>query len=335
MPIPFILGAIAVGAGLVGAKKAIDASDKNSQARQIAKSAQKLVEDMQFETENAREQTQYSIEQLGHAKMNLLKSGMKRFIKAYSQINYIELGHSKGMEELGNLQIPTDTLKQMKDAGDLANTLSSTTKGAATGGLVALGAYGLAANVGMASTGAAISGLSGVAATNATLAWLGGGSLAAGGLGMTGGMVVLGGLVAGPALAAMGIFANSKAEENLANAKSNMAEAKRIAEELNGVIFQCHAISDRADMFTELLRQRLSPMFYPLVARLEKIVRNKTDYREYTAEEQQCVAMTTALALALKKVVDTPILTKDGNVTKHSLKVYRSIEASMKRFPKR
>lgn len=29
MPIPFILG-IAVGAGLVGAKKAIDASDKNS-----------------------------------------------------------------------------------------------------------------------------------------------------------------------------------------------------------------------------------------------------------------------------------------------------------------
>lgn len=30
MPIPFILGVIAVGAGLVGAKKAIDASDKNS-----------------------------------------------------------------------------------------------------------------------------------------------------------------------------------------------------------------------------------------------------------------------------------------------------------------
>lgn len=30
MPIPFILGGIAVAAGLVGAKKALDASDKNA-----------------------------------------------------------------------------------------------------------------------------------------------------------------------------------------------------------------------------------------------------------------------------------------------------------------
>ena len=45
-----------------------------------------------------------------------------------------------------------------------------------------------------ASTGAAISGLTGVAATNATLAWLGGGALSAGGFGVAGGMAVLGGL---------------------------------------------------------------------------------------------------------------------------------------------
>ena len=51
-----------------------------------------------------------------------------------------------------------------------------------------------------ASTGTAIATLSGAAATNATLAFFGGGSLAAGGLGMAGGTAVLGGLVAGPAL---------------------------------------------------------------------------------------------------------------------------------------
>ena len=45
-----------------------------------------------------------------------------------------------------------------------------------------------------ASTGTSIASLSGAAATNATLAFFGGGSLAAGGLGMAGGTAVLGGL---------------------------------------------------------------------------------------------------------------------------------------------
>ena len=52
-----------------------------------------------------------------------------------------------------------------------------------------------------ASTGAAISGLSGAAATSATLAAIGGGSLAAGGLGIAGGTAVLTGIVAFPILA--------------------------------------------------------------------------------------------------------------------------------------
>jgi hypothetical protein len=41
--------------------------------------------------------------------------------------------------------------------------------------------YGGVMQLGAASTGTLISSLSGAAATNATLAWLGGGSLAAGG----------------------------------------------------------------------------------------------------------------------------------------------------------
>ncbi|GAA8413817.1 hypothetical protein HpNP49_09180 [Helicobacter pylori] len=55
-------------------------------------------------------------------------------------------------------------------------------------------AYGAYTGVGfLASTasGVAIAELSGVAATNATLAWLGGGALSVGGFGMVGGMAVL------------------------------------------------------------------------------------------------------------------------------------------------
>ncbi|MFD3651394.1 helix-turn-helix domain-containing protein [Streptomyces cyaneofuscatus] len=94
--------------------------------------------------------------------------------------------------------------------------------GVAAGGAAAYGAFTAAALFGTASTGAAISTLSGVAATNATLALLGGGTLAAGGAGMAGGTLLLTGMVAAPAaaLAAAGFYVlrqrrNKKEEERL------------------------------------------------------------------------------------------------------------------------
>lgn len=72
--------------------------------------------------------------------------------------------------------------------------------GAAVGGAAAYGAFVGTVSLGTASTGTAIAGLSGVAATNAALALLGGGTLAAGGAGVAGGMALLAGIVAAPAL---------------------------------------------------------------------------------------------------------------------------------------
>ena len=73
-------------------------------------------------------------------------------------------------------------------------------------------AMGVATTFGVASTGTAISSLSGAAATNAALAWLGGGALAAGGGGMAAGEAFLaflgplGWAIAGVALLTSGIF---------------------------------------------------------------------------------------------------------------------------------
>ena len=39
MPIPFIIGAAAIGAGLLGAKKAYDAHETNERAERINRSA--------------------------------------------------------------------------------------------------------------------------------------------------------------------------------------------------------------------------------------------------------------------------------------------------------
>lgn len=93
-------------------------------------------------------------------------------------------------------------------------------------------AMAVATTFGVASTGTAISALSGAAATNAALAWLGGGALAAGGGGMASGSAFLalagpvGWAIGGTALVGSALFARSKnrkiAEE--ANAKRKVIE---------------------------------------------------------------------------------------------------------------
>ncbi|MCD8192487.1 MAG: hypothetical protein LUD55_06830 [Oscillospiraceae bacterium] len=73
-------------------------------------------------------------------------------------------------------------------------------------------AMGIATTFGVASTGTAISALSGAAATNAALAWLGGGALAAGGGGMAAGSAFLalagpvGWAIAGLSILSSGLF---------------------------------------------------------------------------------------------------------------------------------
>ena len=85
-------------------------------------------------------------------------------------------------------------------------------------------AMGVATTFGVASTGTAISALSGAAANSAALAWLGGGALAAGGGGMSAGTAFLGlagpvgwtiAGVAGAAAIGSGIYANHKTKKLL------------------------------------------------------------------------------------------------------------------------
>lgn len=101
-----------------------------------------------------------------------------------------------------------------------------TIRGAASGIAAAATAVSATAVWGTASTGTAIAGLKGAAAMNATLASLGGGSLATGGLGMAGGMAVLGGLVIIPGIAVGGFIW----DKNVRNAHAKAMEYVRNAE---------------------------------------------------------------------------------------------------------
>ncbi|WP_326754756.1 helix-turn-helix domain-containing protein [Streptomyces hirsutus] len=149
-----------------------------------------------------------------------------RFVELAESISGAPEPERPSEEEIESTgEIPTAIRIEAMSAG-IANAIRGAAAGGAAGvavgGAAAYGAFTAAALFGTASTGTAISTLSGVAATNATLAVLGGGTLAAGGAGMAGGTLLLTGMVAAPAaaLAAAGFYVlrqrrNKKEEERL------------------------------------------------------------------------------------------------------------------------
>ena len=109
---------------------------------------------------------------------------------------------------------------EVKDAV-MAESIMS---GVAVGSLAAGSAVLLTASFGTAGTGAAISGLTGTYAVNATLAALGGGTLASGGFGIAGGLVVASALFTVPAIAVAGILAHNKIREMARETEELLAE---------------------------------------------------------------------------------------------------------------
>lgn len=322
MPLPFILGGLAIAAGLTGVKKAYDASQKNNEASRINDKAETICDMAKQSVNEARNLANESLQTLGKKKLDVMSQDIHHFVESFSQIHNVELTDSEGIKELENFKFDRNTLAEMKEQSSLAIDMASgLAEGTLGGGLLALGAYGAAMSFGAASTGTAITALSGVAATNATLAFLGGGSLAAGGLGIAGGTAVLGGIVAGPALAILGFTMNAKADKNLENARSNLAKARKIKEELSAAADLCKAIADRSDMYTKLLT-RLTGLFKPLLRKMDYIIENAgTDFQNYSKMDKSMIAMTVAFALAIKKVLDTPLLQKDGSLTDESYTV--------------
>ncbi len=102
-------------------------------------------------------------------------------------------------------------------------TLTTSLVGTTAAALTSTATLTLVATLGTASTGTAISGLSGAAATNATLAWLGGGSIAAGGGGIATGAAVLTAGVAAVAIAATAgvVYLYTLADENTERERVN------------------------------------------------------------------------------------------------------------------
>ena len=333
MPLPILFIGIAAATGGLGIGKTIKAGVDSGSAKKINQDANRIVE-MATDRINAQRKTcGDALTQLGQEKMFVLNSNLTKFIDDFSKIKNVDFTDSEGLEELKKFHLDSPEFVEMKSMVNFAGALAGgAVAGTAGGALAAFGAYGAAQALACASTGTAIASLSGAAATNATLAFFGGGSLAAGGLGVAGGTAVLGGLVAGPALLVVGFVAGGAAKKELEKARTNQAEAVQIAAQLEVGSNQCEAIRRRTYMFYNLLA-RLDSFFLPTIYKMEEILKAEgDDYRNYSEESKKVIASSASIAVTIKSVLDTPLLTDDGLLTDESSETKGNVEGFLKNF---
>lgn len=314
MPLPFVIAGFAVAAGFYGIKKGISAIRDRNSAREINDQAHKIYDDAKKSLELCRERTNGKLEVLGQQKLLLYKETLSPFVETFSRIKNVNFDEK---------DIPSDCLEEvsteeMMEIRELVLRMEEVTGGVvgslATGTLTAVATYGGVGLLASASTGTAIASLSGAASTSATLAWLGGGSLATGGFGMAGGVIVLGGIVVAPALLVGGLLLASKSRKQKETALSNLSKAEAAAESMRKVEATVSAIGHKtSEVVSSLLK--LQNFMASKIADIRSLVDTNKNYAFYTPAQKELILRSLALAVRTKNMSETPLLNEDGTVT--------------------
>jgi len=334
MPIPFIIAGVAMAAAGYGAKKGYDAKCDFDDAKcdfddaeYYNRKAKRICEEAQNNLNSSREQTNQQMELLGALKVNIYRETLANFVNIFSKIKNIDFEDNLDLGLSIKMYSDKDFLEIKKD---VLKTTELITTAVGSGVLAGIGAFGGAGILSTASTGTAIGSLSGVAATNATLAWFGGGSLATGGLGMAGGMAVLGGIVAGPVIAVAGGMMAAKAETAKYEAdtakyeaEENLNKSKAYVEEMEIKKIVVEEIDTRVTEFINVL-EPLKDEFKNYIDVLENIVDNSKDYSVYSEEDKKAVMVTVSIATTVKNICDVPIIDENGEITKKSKRALKT-----------
>lgn len=328
MPIPFL---VVAAAGVIGVGGHLSAKETNEKAQLRSEEAERIYNRAKSSLEQMRNKTEKNLLSLGYKKKEVLENSMKHFLAEYDKIKRIRLNESVGLNELSKFSIdPQGAIEMQKMTDIYSESFASSAVGAATGTVVALAASGalpvVAGELSLAGS-ALMMGEIGVAT-----------GMAGSALSFGAAMTPLA-AVAAPVVLFTGISASMKADENLEKANTMYAEAEAAVEKMKVSETLCRGISDRAEMFENLLI-KLNRMFSQCTLLLTNVVRTKEirlgkkqfESTDFSQEELNLIAVTRALAGAVKAVVDTPILSKDGEITTKSDKVYRETNEKVVAF---
>lgn len=272
MPIfvPVLIGLGSVAVTALGGKKANDARKTFREARAILKDAKARHERTVRLVDSAREHAGTRLSELEVYQAAVREQTfMARVFPLLLRLD--QEGHIRELRALG--AIDADVSRGFPEGpaheGVASDVGRGLVVGAGAGVAAGAAAQGVASSFGIASTGAAISGLTGAAAKSATLAWLGGGSLAAGGGGMALGGVILGGVVVAPAVFVGGFAAAAAGEKRMTQAREEVAKVDAAIASMLAMIEVLHRVETRCHELrevTEQLDQRVGSLLSVLEA---------------------------------------------------------------------
>ncbi len=307
MPFPIIGYFVAVGL-LKGGYDAITGLNKLSEAKKIKEEAEGRDRTSLFHLESEQKETDKRAARYGEQQFSALEtiSRMKQVLKK------MQLKVSD--EERAVLERVDVTVTKLSQCRSQSVTLNEAAGAVSKMGLAAsaayLGATGAVAAFGTASTGVAISSLSGAAAWNATLAWLGGGSLAAGGMGVAGGAVVLAGVAAAPALLIGGFMLSSKGEEAL-------TQATAFDSQVSQEVYKRYALCDVLSKVRVRINE-LSEVLHFVELRAKDAIDRLENATGTQAEKTELFRQAMIFVVGVSEIINTPVLNQDESVSFNS-----------------
>lgn len=319
MPLPLIAVVALWFAGATGAGVGANGVHRMKCADDAQKKATNRFEEAQAAFDSERRAAQWHCERYGRYQMEVQRDTLGGWAD-WLATNEKNVRMLDG-EHLSAFQVEMPSLPELQFQVAEAEGLLVGGVTAVVAGMVArqaaLSGVRMAATAG---TGAAISGLSGAAAENAILAWLGGGTLASGGGGVTGGATVLGGLAIAPALliagctlGAQGHKAQTKAQMHVSNVQiaiEHMASAEEILKRARARLRELRRAVTRMDRAANKALHDLASVPFDPRVHAKQLLR------------------TAQLMRALRELLNTPIFNDDGTVAESGIAVSTIMEES-------
>ena len=283
--------------------------------------AEKLQEEVMATNEAVRDDLNDALETFGKRRLDALHNTVGVFLDYLERLN--QKSKAKEYEFLTEIDIKTEEVAEMKQidmkASDAAKVL------AVGGGFAAIGLAGtpalvttLVTSFAAASTGTAISSLSGAAATNAVLAWLGGGAIAAGGGGVAAGTAVMATLTAtataGLAIIAVGTLASAFYARKYTEATKHLAEVQEWVAQTEASWTVMAGIKQRVlelQGLTTDLETRTIAQLHKLDPYVDNF--NNTDMTQVGLFQQAAI-----MVKSMSELAQVPILDEDGNLNEQA-----------------
>lgn len=312
--IPVVLKSAAVVAGTTGVGAAAHGAKKLKDANDTMKAAQSRHERNMARFEKNNKTTTKDMDKLGKLELEILHS-FSEFSDVFEQIKNRPTFKTYSKNGVTLPKYDREKIKEVYvGAGVLLGGLGGAGLGAA-GGFAAAGATTAAVMaLGTASTGTAIASLSGAAATNATLALLGGGTLAAGGGGMAAGSAALGAATLGVGLLVGGIifsFTGRKLSDKADEAWTQMKKAEGKINTICNYLIDLRSTSNR---YFETL-SKVNDIYQRHLSGLKSIVTilGHTDWNTFTPEEKKLTGNTVLLVGLLYNMCKVELVLKSEN----------------------